>query len=109
VRFQALGATRPLPASMEAGLYRIAQEAITNVVQHAQASRAKMSLRITPAAVTFTLTDNGRGFDPASVPYGRFGLTGLNERAKLLGGKLHIHSTPGKGTEVEVQVRIGEA
>jgi two-component system NarL family sensor kinase len=105
IRFQATGADRPLPARLEAGLYRIAQETLANVLQHAHASRASLRLTITPGSVKLTIKDNGQGFDPTQIPSGRYGLAGLNERAKLLGGSMHLHSTPGKGTEVEVEVK----
>jgi two-component system NarL family sensor kinase len=105
VRFKVKGAQRPLPARLETGLYRIAQEALANVVQHAKASRASLELSITPGAVLLTVKDNGQGFDPARLPAGRYGLAGMNERAKLLGGSMHVHSTLEKGTAVEVEVR----
>ena len=51
-----------------------------------------------------SIKDDGRGFDPANIPQDRFGLTGMNERAKLLGGMLNILTTPGRGTWLEVAV-----
>ena len=106
VRFKISGSTQTLPANMEAGLYRIAREALSNVLQHAKATRVSLSLSITPISVKLTIKDNGMGFDPDHIPSGHYGLKGLNERARLLGGVMHIHSTPGKGTEVEVEVKL---
>lgn len=102
--YQVTGADRPLPPRLEAGLYRIAQEAITNVIQHAQAENLTISLIGTPDYITLSVEDDGRGFEPDQVPKGRFGLIGLNERAHLLGGTLQLCSGPDAGTHIEVTV-----
>ena len=91
---------------MEAGLYRVAQEALTNLLNHAHTDRAKMALVATPTLVTLTIEDQGRGFDQEASPSGRFGLTGMNERVKLLGGQLTIESGVGAGTVVRVMVPL---
>ena len=101
-----MGANQPLPQRIEVGLYRIIQEALTNVMRHAQAKEARLRLVITPASVRATISDDGVGFDPAQVPEGRFGLVGLNERAKLLGGTLYIASSPAKGTRLVVKIPV---
>jgi len=88
---------RPLPARLEVGLYRIAQEALTNVARHAQARWAEVRLIITPATVQLTIEDNGRGFDPDRVPLDHHGLIGMQERARLLGGTLELRSQPDRG------------
>jgi two-component system NarL family sensor kinase len=100
------GANQPLPQRIEVGLYRIIQEALTNVMRHAQAREVRLRLVITPASVRATISDDGVGFDPAQVPEGRFGLVGLNERAKLLGGTLYIASSPAKGTRLVVKIPV---
>ncbi|HEY1353076.1 MAG TPA: GAF domain-containing sensor histidine kinase [Ktedonobacteraceae bacterium] len=96
-----------LPPRLEAGLYRIAQEALTNVRKHAGASHIRLSLVQEEDALCLCIYDNGRGFqvDQTLAPRTRpgaqtehFGLTGMNERVKLLGGTLCIDSTPGSGT-----------
>ncbi|MCB0107716.1 MAG: GAF domain-containing sensor histidine kinase, partial [Caldilineaceae bacterium] len=92
LRFTVIGRNHPLPVAVEAGLYRVAQEALTNLLNHAHTDRAKMALVATPTLVTLTIEDQGRGFDQEASPSGRFGLTGMNERVKLLGGKLTIES-----------------
>jgi two-component system NarL family sensor kinase len=97
-----VGVERPLPRRLETGIYRIAQEAIQNIGRHAKATQATMELTFTPTAVSLLVADNGIGFDPAVVPANRFGLIGVNERVKLLGGRFHLESSPGTGTRIEV-------
>lgn len=105
LQFQATG-DRPLSPRLEAGLYRIAQEALNNIRNHAQASQVRVELLVTPQRVVLTIEDNGRGFDLDNIPPNRFGLTGLNERARLLGGTFTLASELGEGTRVEVRVPI---
>jgi two-component system, NarL family, sensor kinase len=100
------GAGQPLPARVEAGLYRVAQEALENVAQHAAARQARLHLSITPERVILEIQDDGRGFEPGQVPPGRFGLTGLNERVRLLGGNLELESAPGSGTVLRASVPL---
>ena len=106
VRLTISGASRPLPIRVEVGLYRIVQESLTNIARHAEASRAEIDLSITPDLVRLTIEDDGRGFDPAQVPQGHFGLIGLNERVKLLGGKLQLETSPGAGVRIEVVIPL---
>jgi two-component system NarL family sensor kinase len=107
IRYEASGTPSPLPVRIEAGLYRIAQEALANVVQHAGARHAVIRLATRSEQVRLTIEDDGKGFDLSQIPAGRFGLVGLTERARLLGGSLQIHSSPGSGTLVEVEVPLG--
>lgn len=104
VHFEAVGGNRPLLVRTEVGLYRIAQEALSNIVQHAQATHVILKLSITTESVTMMIEDNGRGFDTAEVAKNRYGLIGMNERVSLLGGQLHIESGPGAGTRLVVTV-----
>jgi len=106
VDFEAVGGHRPLPVRLEAGLYRIAQEALTNVARHSGARRVALRLVTTPDQARLSVEDDGRGFDPAQVSAGRYGLVGLNERARLLGGTLRLESSPGAGTRVEVVIPL---
>jgi two-component system NarL family sensor kinase len=106
VRFQLSGGRRPLPLAVQAGLYRIAQEALSNVERHAWAAHALLHLETSPEAVTLSVKDDGQGFDPEHIPAGRFGLVGLNERAHLLGGQLRLESRPGRGAYLEVTVPL---
>ncbi|MDX1992910.1 MAG: GAF domain-containing sensor histidine kinase [bacterium] len=95
-----------LPPRVEAGLYRIAQEALNNVVRHARASSLTVELLISDEDVRLTMMDDGQGFNAAEPPPDRFGLVGLNERARLLGGVLKLWSAPGQGTYVHVTVPL---
>jgi len=102
----AVGGHHPLSAAIETGLYRIAQEALTNIYTHAQATQATIHLICTPAAIQLIVQDNGRGFEPDQVTHDRYGLIGINERVRLLGGQLAIESAAGAGTKVAVTVPL---
>lgn len=106
IQLTVTGAHPPLPGRVEVGLYRIAREALTNAARHAQARHIAVQLQFTPQQVHLIITDDGTGFDPVQLPPGRYGLIGLNERAKLLGGTLTLESSPGQGTRVEVSVAL---
>ena len=106
VKLDITGSNQPLPPRVEIGVYRITQEALTNIEQHAQAEQVNIRLAITPQTVQLTITDDGVGFEPASVPRHRFGLVGLNERVRLLNGRLHLQSSPGQGTQLEIEIPL---
>jgi len=106
IDFQAVGGNQPLPLAIEAGLYRVAQEALTNIYTHAHATQVAIHLRCTPANVELTIHDNGCGFEPEQVTQNRYGLTGMNERLRMLGGSLQIESAAGAGTKVSVAVPL---
>jgi two-component system NarL family sensor kinase len=97
-----------LPAPLEAGLYRIAQEALNNVAKHADASAVHVTLEREDGSLVLAVEDDGTGFDPQAPARGRrkggFGLVGIQERAKLLGGQLEVTSTPESGTRIVVRV-----
>ena len=97
---------RPLPPRVESGIYRITQEALANVGQHAQATEAMVTLAVTPGSLTLTVADDGIGFDPETVAMNRFGLIGVNERVKLLNGRLQLQSSPGEGTRLEIEIPL---
>lgn len=93
----------PLPSA----LYRIAQEALTNVARHAQATEVKLSLKMDGEQLVMAVSDDGRGFDPATPGGGKsYGLLGIRERAYTLGGSASIESGIGRGTRVEVAVPV---
>jgi signal transduction histidine kinase len=94
-----------LPADVETALYRIVQEALTNIVKHAQASAVSIVLRRGRGAVTALIEDDGRGFTPDGGSDG-LGLLGMGERLALLGGKLKVESTPGAGTTIVAEVPL---
>ena len=108
IKFQAVGAHQPLPVAIEAGLYRVAQEALTNIYTHAQATSTQLHLQVTLQTIQLTIQDDGCGFAPGEVTPNRYGLTGMNERVRLLGGQLQIESAPGAGAKVVVTVPLGE-
>lgn len=107
VEFEVTGGGRPLPLRVEIGVYRIAQEALTNIARHAHATRARLELTMTPETLRCVINDNGRGFDPAHIPHGRYGVRGMSERARLLGGEMRVASGPGEGTCIEVIIPLG--
>ncbi len=108
ISFQVAGDTRRLPAELELALYRIAQEALTNTLKHAQAANAHIQLTFAPDQVTLRVKDDGAGFVQPTrvsdlVAAGHYGLMGIHERAQLVGAKLVIRSQPGQGAQIEVQ------
>ncbi len=98
------------PKSAEINFYRIIQECVNNVLKHSKAAQASVRIRRTPERLTATVRDDGSGFAPDSANYdsqlGGFGLTGISERAQLLGGKASVHSTPGQGTAVTIEIDV---
>lgn len=94
---------RRLPASVELGVFRIVQEALKNAHQHAGASVVHLRVEATPATITFSVEDDGVGFDSAQ-PAGELGLISMAERAAAIGGALHVLSRLGSGTVVLVSV-----
>ena len=106
-RFQAVNGRRPLPPRVEVALYRICQEALTNVARHAEAERVTVRLIATTEQVQLIVEDDGRGFD-ASEAVDRHGLVGMNERTRMLGGTLDLRARPGAGTRVQVAVPLAK-
>ena len=95
-----------LPATVETALYRIAQEAFTNVLKHAGAHRVAVKLSRRDDAVTLVVHDDGKGFDQAEIRDGSLGLVGMRERVALLGGRLAIESSEGAGTMLRAEVPV---
>ena len=100
-----------LPPSVETALYRIVQEALTNVAQHACAGKVSLLLEARAGAVVAIVEDDGCGFEAGRLMHGEvderwLGLSGMRERAELLGGRLSIESAPGAGTTVFVEVPL---
>ncbi|MGH2544901.1 MAG: ATP-binding protein [Ardenticatenaceae bacterium] len=97
-----------LDDELEVTLYRIAQEALNNTRKHAGASRVGVILAYEAANVRLNVRDDGCGFAPSETSdlaqQGSFGLMGIRERAKLFGGRVEIQSTPGEGTEIEINL-----
>ena len=95
-----------LGGEVETTLYRILQEALTNVVKHAQAGRVSISLVRKDGSVSAVVEDDGRGFEPGAARPDALGLVGMRERASLVGGRISIESGPGRGTTVAVEVPV---
>jgi signal transduction histidine kinase len=93
-----------LPADVEQELYRLAQEALNNVLKHAHAGRVSVRLAVANGRTTMEVADDGVGFDPSLQGTGGFGLSGMRERAERLGGTVRIESSPGTGTRVLAEV-----
>ena len=106
IGFESVGGSRPLSPRIEVGLYRMAQEALTNVVGHSEASRVLVRLVTTPQEIELSLEDDGKGFEPSGVPKERYGLVGINERARLLGGSMRLETSVGAGTRIEIRVPL---
>ena len=106
IDFDSVGGARPLPPRIEAGLYRIAQEALRNALDHSGANEVTVRLVTTPRHIELSIEDNGMGFEPSTVPGEHYGLVGINERARLLGGSASIESGMGLGTKIEVLVPL---
>ena len=106
VRFKARGFTgERLPMAVETALYRVVQEAMTNVVRHARATRVDVLAELRGERVFVMVEDDGVGFEPDRIQSGdHFGLLGMRERAEALGGTLNVESAPGAGTTVVVEV-----
>jgi PAS domain S-box-containing protein len=101
--------TQRLPASVETALFRIVQEALTNVAKHAQANEVAVTIEEAGRLVRLTIADDGIGFDRAALQRERgrprWGLMIMQERAEAAGGGLHVESEPGKGTRIVIEVR----
>ena len=111
VEVKAYGTERRLPAEVELVLFRIAQEALSNVRRHSQATKAEVKVEFEDKKTRITVKDNGKGFDlPETmgdlVKAGRLGLAGMQERIQLLNGSLKIESEPGRGTTVTVEAPV---
>lgn len=106
VHFKARGFTdERLPSAVETALYRVVQEAMTNVVRHAAAKRVDILVERRGERVMVMVEDDGAGFDPLQVQrHDHFGLLGMKERAEALGGQLTLESSPGAGTTIVVEV-----
>jgi signal transduction histidine kinase len=113
VNVEVIGPKTKLPSYTETILFRIIQEALTNVVKHAEASQVRVQLQISDSAAVVQVEDNGKGFDAEAALNGEgmrqnLGIHGMVERATLLGGTFTIRSQPGQGTYLRVEVPLTE-
>jgi signal transduction histidine kinase len=98
---------RRFSSEIETAAYRIVQEALTNVARHAHAQEATVTLLAEDEFLRIEVEDRGAGFDPREARAGRsFGLTGMRERAHILGGRFIIHSSAGAGTRVVAELPL---
>ena len=106
VQFVQTGAPQPLPPQVELTLYRVAQEGLTNVRKHAQATQATMTLAYATDKVHLQIGDNGIG---GVTTTGGYGLVGLRERVQLVGGTVTIQSRPGQGFQLSVEIPVSQS
>ena len=108
VSLTAFAGVEGLDSARRTVFYRVAQEALTNVARHAQASRVEASLEKLPNAVRLQIKDNGKSFEVERVLYARknkrLGLLGMRERVEMVGGRFTIESAPGQGTTIQAQI-----
>lgn len=111
VRLTVYAGVEKLDSVQRTVLYRIAQEALTNVARHAHASRVDVNIQKLPRAVCLTINDNGKSFQVERVLHAkknrRLGLLGMRERVEMIGGSLRIESAPGQGTTICAQIPLG--
>jgi PAS domain S-box-containing protein len=109
VAFEALAVPKPLPLAVEACLYRISQEALHNVLKHAQAGQVTLRISGSPKGIHLYIHDNGIGFDPeVAKSRAGLGIVSMKERATLVQGEFSISSQPGKGAEIRVFVPLSK-
>jgi signal transduction histidine kinase len=107
------GEVRRLAPALELTAYRVAQEGLNNVVRHAGAQAAWLTVAFAPDGLTLRVRDDGHGFSPPVNPTdlaheGHFGLMGIRERALLFGGRMEVRSKPGEGTTLEVFLPLSQ-
>ncbi len=105
IDFKHFDGVNDIPSNVALASYRIIQEALTNIVRHAQASQVQVCLKRHPGALHLEISDNGLGFNPGAVKNST-GLTGMKERAVALGGELNIQSGSGQGTRVVAEIPL---
>lgn len=108
ITIEIVGGAQPLPARVEVGVYRIVHEALANIRQHAHAQHATIRLEVTPEALAATISDDGKGFNVNRDLHGHYGLLGIRERARLLGGTTEVQSTRRRGTRITVRIPLEE-
>ena len=107
--FHVIGNEHLIPASIRLNLEKIAQEALSNIARHAQASKVEITMEVTGEMVTLTITDDGVGFDPGLVSLENevsFGLLSMRERAEMVNGVLFVRSRPGAGTTIVAKIPL---
>ena len=95
-----------LPALLEGTIFRIVQEALSNIERHSKSDFGSVELTQSNGVARLKIADRGVGFDPDAVAEGHFGLQGIRERARLVGGAVEIYTAPGDGTRIDVEVPL---
>ncbi|WP_059103373.1 sensor histidine kinase [Shouchella shacheensis] len=108
VVFKHFGQEQRLAQRFEVALFRLVQEAVQNVIKHANAKELSVKIEQKTSNVSLVIRDDGKGFDPSSLQEGTFGLMGMKERVSMLSGVLSIHSKPRNGTTIMIQLPIQE-
>lgn len=106
IKFHHAGLRKEPPSQVKITVYRIIQEAITNVLRYAGVNTVKIDLRQKNGMLNLLIEDKGKGFEPDAVPPERSGLRGMRERANLIGGELTIRSALGAGTCIEARLPV---
>jgi signal transduction histidine kinase len=106
VAVQAGDAGAALAPETAVALFRIAQEALNNAAKHSSAKRITVQLKEQGGELMLSISDDGKGFDLAQAPRGRWGMTTMRERAEAGGGRLSVESSPGKGTTVRARLPV---
>jgi signal transduction histidine kinase len=106
LQFEVKGRPEQGPYNVEANLFLLAREAVTNALKHASARRIRLELCYTPNELCLTIQDDGVGFEPeaAATKAGHFGFRGMQERARMIRGRFKVNSAPGSGSTIEVAV-----
>jgi signal transduction histidine kinase len=108
IRLTASKGVEQLDTARRTVLYRVAQEALTNISRHARASRAQVNIQKLDGALCMKIKDNGKGFRVESLSHAkrskRLGLLGMRERVEMINGRFTIESAPGKGTTIQAQI-----
>lgn len=108
--FSAFAEVETLSIAKRTVLYRVAQEALSNIARHAQAARVNVTIRRLPRTVLMRIKDDGKGFEADRMWRGRqsghLGMLGMRERVEMIGGKLEVESAPGQGTAIQVQIPV---
>jgi PAS domain S-box-containing protein len=109
----AIAAVERLDTAKRTVLFRVAQEALTNVARHAQASRVAVIIQKLPDGICMKIKDDGKSFQVDSVLHGKgrqhLGMLGMRERLEMVGGSFEVESTPGKGTAIIAEIPLGKA
>jgi two-component system sensor histidine kinase DegS len=98
--------TDDIAPARQVAVYQLVKEILNNVAKHAEATEVTVGMRRSGADLVVEVCDNGKGFDPSAIPAGRYGIIGMRERARYLGGSLDIQSKIGNGSKFTIQIPV---